>query len=511
MFCPQCGKPLADGARFCGNCGATVSAPSAPPPPPAAPAPSTAASTPPPPLTPPVTPRVDPGLPPGALPPGGIEIQGLIQRVKNILLTPRTEWPVIAEEPRTARDIYFGYVAVLAAIPVIASIIGSTVFGISMPLVGTVRMPIVGAVVGGILHYALTFLGVFVVALIVDALAPTFGAQKDSLRALKVTAYSFTASWVAGIITIIPLLGILAFIASLYGLYLLYLGLPVLMRCPPDKSIGYTIVVVICTIVVMFIISIVAGGVIAMFGFGGAALMSQVAPTHQADRGADAAAGIVSKMMGGQSADDQKRMKDAMATLSKMGEDAERAQKTAKAAGGDPSAAAANSVDMNAAMNAVGTMLAGGKDVTPVDFHALKDMLPASLPGMSRTEATGQSGEAMGMKGSSATAQYSDGTNAGITIEIADLGSLSGLANLATKFDPKMEKETATGYERTRTVSGQLVHEQYDRQAKSGETSVMVGNRFAVTVRGHGVDANQLTGALQAVDMGRLPKLASAK
>ena len=104
-----------------------------------------------------------------------------------------------------------------------------------------------------------------------------------------------------------------------------------------------------------------------------------------------------------------------------------------------------------------------------------------------------------------------DGANAGISIEIPDLGSLSGLASLATRFDPKMEKETSTGYERTRNVSGQLVHEQYDRQSKSGETSVLVGSRFSVTVRGHGVDASQLTGALQAVDMARLPKLAAAK
>jgi hypothetical protein len=117
----------------------------------------------------------------------------------------------------------------------------------------------------------------------------------------------------------------------------------------------------------------------------------------------------------------------------------------------------------------------------------------------------------MGMKGSSATATYTDGGNGRVTIEITDLGSLSGLASLATRFDPKMEKETATSYERTRTVSGQLVHERYDRQAKSGETTVMVGNRFSVTVRGHGVEASQLTGALQAIDMARLPKVAAAK
>lgn len=504
MFCPQCGKPLADGARFCGSCGASIGPASAPPPQ-AAPIPAAAPAA----AVPPVAPRVDPGPGPGSVPPAGIEIHGLIERVKRILMSPKTEWPVIAAEPRTARDIYFGYVAPLAAIGVIASLIGTTLIGVSVPLLGTVRTPIVAGVVGAILHYLLTFLGVFIVAMIVDALAPTFGGQKDPVRALKVTAYSFTASWVASVVTIIPMLGIIALLAGLYGLYLLYLGLPVLMRCPEDKSIGYTVVVVICTFVVMFIVTIVTGALIGALGFGAANMLSRAPATHSADQGADVAAGIVSKMMGGQSASDQARMKDALTTLQKMGEQAERAEKSAKATGADPNAAAANAVDVNAAMNAVGTMMAGGKDVQPVDFHALKDMLPASLPGLNRTEATGQSGEAMGMKGSSANASYSDGAGAGVTIEIADLGSLSGLASLATRFDPKMEKETATGYERTRTVSGQLVHEQYDRQAKSGETSVLVGNRFSVTVRGHGVDASQLTGALQAVDMARLPKLAA--
>ena len=127
MFCPQCGKPLADGARFCGNCGASI-APSAPAPQPAlqpAPVPQapTASAIPPEPPPPPVTPRVSSMPPPGAVPPGGIEIHGLIERVKRILMSPKTEWPVIAAEPRTARDIYFGYVAPLAAIGVIASLI----------------------------------------------------------------------------------------------------------------------------------------------------------------------------------------------------------------------------------------------------------------------------------------------------------------------------------------------------------------------------------------------------
>jgi hypothetical protein len=164
-----------------------------------------------------------------------------------------------------------------------------------------------------------------------------------------------------------------------------------------------------------------------------------------------------------------------------------------------------------AAMNAVGQIMAGGKDVQPVDFHELKAMLPASLPGMQRSEASGQSGEAMGMKGSSATARYSDGANASIRIEIADLGSLSGLAALAGKFDPNMEKETDTGYERTRRIDGQLVHERYDRRAKSGEVGVLIASRFNVTVEGSGVDAAALTGALKAIDLSSLASINTAK
>ncbi len=123
---------------------------------------------------------------------------------------------------------------------------------------------------------------------------------------------------------------------------------------------------------------------------------------------------------------------------------------------------------------------------------------------MQRKEASGQSGEAMGMKASSATARYSDGADASINIEIADMASLSGLAGLAAKFDPNMEKETDTGYERTTKVNGQLTHERYDRRTRSGEVGIIVVDRFAVTVRGDGVEPDALTGALKQIDLGKL-------
>jgi hypothetical protein len=355
--------------------------------------------------------------------------------------------------------------------------------------------------------FGLSFLQVFLISWLVDVLAPTFGGQRDPLAALKVTAYSLTPGWVAAVLNVIPMLAILGILAALYGLYLLYLGLPVLMRSPKEKSVGYTVVLVICAIVLSVLVAILSACAIAGLGFiglGGIGAMGRHGGASEAVTARTDTAGVLANIFGGKSDADRERVNEAMKTLEKMGDQTKQAGGEAS----NPQAAAANAT---AAMNAVGQIMAGGKDVQPVDFHELKAMLPASLPGMQRNEASGQSGEAMGMKGSSATARYSNGANASIRIEIADLGSLSGLAALAGKFDPTMEKETDTGYERTRRVDGQLVHERYDRRAKSGEVGVLIANRFNVTVEGSGVDAAALTGALKAIDLSSLASINTAK
>jgi Yip1 domain len=440
------------------------------------------------------------------------EARGLIARVKGILLAPGTEWPVIAAEASSASAIYLRYVAPLVAIGALATFIGSSLIGVHVPLLGSVRVPIVAGIGSALLGFVFSFLGVFVISWLVDVLAPTFGGQRDSMRALKVTAYSYTPAWVAGVLHILPFagVGILAAIAGLYGLYLLYLGLPVLMRCPQDKSIGYTVILVLCAIVTSIVIGILSTCAVAGLGFAGIGAMSALAPKiDKVDANAEAA-GALSNMFGGKTDADRARVSDALNQLQKMGEQAQKADRAAKPPG-SPTApgASANAVDMSTALNAVGQIMSGGKDVQPVDFRKLKDMLPESLAGMKRTEASGQSGEAMGMKGSSASASYSDGANANLHVDIADMGSLSGLASLAAKFDPNMEKETDAGYERTRKVNGQIEHERYDRRAKSGEISVIVANRFAVTVQGSGVEPSTLAGAVKEIDVAKLASIAT--
>jgi hypothetical protein len=186
----------------------------------------------------------------------------LAERVKRILLTPQEEWRVIDTEPATPGGLYTRYIIPLAAIGPVAQAIGYSVFGVSLPFMGTYRTPIGSAVTGAVVTFALTLVGVYVLALVIDALAPTFEGTRSQIQALKVAAYASTASWLAGIFALVPGLRVLG-ILGLYSLYLLYLGLPVLMKSPAEKALGYTVVVILAAIVLFMLIGLVAGRFVA--------------------------------------------------------------------------------------------------------------------------------------------------------------------------------------------------------------------------------------------------------
>jgi len=172
----------------------------------------------------------------------------LVSRVKNILIDPQSEWRVIDGEADTPADILKNYVAIVAAIPVVCSFIGASIIG-----VGPYRTGIFVGLIAAIMHYVLTLVGVYVIAFLIDALAPSFGGRKDFNSAFKVAAYAPTAVWVAGVFSLLPVLSALT-ILGLYSLYLFYLGLPVLMRTPPERAIGYVLAVIVCAIVVWILI-----------------------------------------------------------------------------------------------------------------------------------------------------------------------------------------------------------------------------------------------------------------
>jgi hypothetical protein len=181
----------------------------------------------------------------------------LVERVKGILMTPRQEWAKIDAEPTSTGPLLTGYVLPLIAIGPIATAIGWSAFGMG----GLFRMSMGYALSFAITMFILGVIGVFVCAWVINALAPTFGATQNMQQAIKVSAYFPTAAWVAGIFNLMPTLAFVGIIGGLYSLYLLYIGLPILMKAPPDKAISYTVVVVIVTVIIYIVAGYIARAV----------------------------------------------------------------------------------------------------------------------------------------------------------------------------------------------------------------------------------------------------------
>jgi Yip1-like protein len=179
----------------------------------------------------------------------------LVARAKAILMTPKQEWPVIDAEPLNVRELLLGYVLPLAAIGPIAAFIGTSVFGFG----GIFRVSMGWALSHAITSFVLAVLSVFVLAWVINVLAPNFGATQNMQQAIKLSAYSATAGWVAGIFYLIPALWMLAAIGGIYSLYLFYLGLPVLMKVPADKAVPYIVVVVVSVIVLYWLTAWIGG------------------------------------------------------------------------------------------------------------------------------------------------------------------------------------------------------------------------------------------------------------
>jgi hypothetical protein len=186
------------------------------------------------------------------------QVATLKDRVMKILTTPKTEWPVIEAESTDVGKLYREYVGILAAIPAVAGFIGMSVVGFSAPIIGSYRLGIGTGLANAIVSYVLTLVGVYVAALVIDKLAPTFESKSDQMQALKLVAYASTAAWIAGIFAIIPALGVLAILGGLYSIYLFYLGLPVLMKTPAAKVVPYMVVSAIVVIVVSVVVNLVA-------------------------------------------------------------------------------------------------------------------------------------------------------------------------------------------------------------------------------------------------------------
>lgn len=379
----------------------------------------------------------------------------IFDRIKAILITPKTEWAVISSEQATVSGLFRNYILILAALPVLAHFIRHSLVGYGGW--GThLHTPIGMGLLGMVVHYLLTLLLTYVMALIVNALAPSFGGQRDPVEALKTVAYAWTAGWVASIAVIIPWLGGLVALAGLiYGIYLLYLGLPHTMRCSPDKAAGYTAVAVLIAIALSWIVGLLVAGLIGTAVLTGAGMGS---------------------MHLGSSAD-----RTSVAVSSTAADQANRLAE-----------AAPKSAD-------------SGVQSLPTD--TIKAFLPDTLAGLKRQDLSAERNSAVGMQITAARANYSDGNGHNVRLEVADTGSMRGMMAAASAMAPDSEQQTEHGYEKTYTNQGRLIHETWNNDSHSGEYGVVVAQRFAIKASGNAQSIDQLKQMVNAVDLDKLESL----
>jgi hypothetical protein len=385
--------------------------------------------------------------------------RSIVDRAKAIILKPKDEWQAIDGEATSILDLFKSYALILAAIPAIAMLIGSQVFGFGA-MGFSYRPSLAGSISMAVTQYVFAIVGVILLAFIIDFLAPNFGGVSNRVQAFKVAVYSATAGWLAGIFSLIPSLSILG-IVGLYSLYLLYTGLPILMKAPTDKATVYTVVTIVVGFVVGVILYTLLSLVMAPFAMIGGGMAGSIADTD---------GGKVT--VPGMGEIDLDKMKASAAKMEDAAKKMETAAKTGQSNAVDPS--------------------------------ALQAFLPTAIGAYKRTEV---SSEGLGVGGSHAQGRYQAGDKS-FQVEITDMAAMGALAGMGAAMGVQSNRETETGYEKTQTINGQIVTEEWDKSSGDGKFGTTVANRFMVEASGQAASIDELKAAVAAVGPEKLAALA---
>jgi hypothetical protein len=376
----------------------------------------------------------------------------LIPRIKGILLEPKVEWPKIAAAPATTGSLYLHYIIPLAGFAVlcgfIRNLLGVTVLGI------TYRPTYMESVTSAVWQLAFQLGGVFVLALIMETLAPYFGGQKDRLGALKLAAYSATAAWLSNVFLLIPWLGFLTLL-SLYTVYLIRTGASALLKVPENQAIRFTA-------------SLVGIGIVAsLIFFGAVRPMLYSIPQ-----------GMITPASKDQTLGELSIPGIGKIDLGKLDELGKRLDNLSK----------------------------GNAKLPVIPTVDLVELMPVSLPGFKRTEIS-TSESIAGLDLGAVSAVYASGDNV-ITLSVSDMGIAGAVASLTGAIGLKTSEQTQDTYRKLATIDGRMTMEEFDPKAKIGSYATMIADRVMVKAEGRGVSVEQLKSAFHAVDAQRIEALA---
>ena len=192
----------------------------------------------------------------------------IMSRATGILTKPQPEWERIAAEPDTAAGVFTRYAAPMALLPLVGSIVGGLLIG--GQTIGAVEITFSFKVISALAGYVVGLALLYIMHLIANALAPSFGGMRNTAGAMKLLAYASTATWVAGLFSFVPLLGFLISLVGLaYAIYLLFLGSTPVMGVPAGKAGGYTAAVAGIWLVTYLVVITIVGVVLVFAVLGG--------------------------------------------------------------------------------------------------------------------------------------------------------------------------------------------------------------------------------------------------
>jgi hypothetical protein len=259
-FCPNCGAELKPEAKFCAACGTPIAVE---PPPPVQP-------------TPPPKPVYQQQQEPAyeqakeatsAFTDAITGKTNLVQRVINIITKPKQEWVVIEAEQPNAIRLIGGYALILALIPAVSAFIKYGIIGFSV--MGYSSRSISSGIQTGLIQLLSAVIGVYLLAWVIDMLAPSFDSEKNFGRSLQLAVYSSTPQWVAGILLLLSTgMSLLIMLFGLYAIYLLAVGMPILKKTPKDKVVGYVALTIVAMIVIGLVLALILGLILGLFFVG---------------------------------------------------------------------------------------------------------------------------------------------------------------------------------------------------------------------------------------------------
>ena len=162
-----------------------------------------------------------------------MDIKGAFMDAIALVRDPKAFMTARADTAPPVMSTIINYVAILAVIPFLFTLLGYLAFPHGHQTVF--------AVSAGIVAYIFALVNVVVIGYIVFMLAPRFASVANLNKATKLVSYVYTPVFLIAIVNIVPSLTFLNILALLYGLYIVYLGLPIVLKTPQNKVVMYVV------------------------------------------------------------------------------------------------------------------------------------------------------------------------------------------------------------------------------------------------------------------------------